>query len=260
MGNSPTKQMYDLVGGTSCALERGDGPPSVPKPSGCAIIAARVEEVCCCLKAEEIRKRHFDAHDLPILSEGEVFVIKASRESDHASTLGQARSMITRFFRSDASEGNRSSLNETVVGSPCMVTVNLDFILRWKSLELSNNESKFRGMLPLHKVHRVQPVSGGRNQSLELVDEQSEALLQLQADNSLIRDHWVDALSKFLAIYGAQIESAMKSELHKSAKETRMQKKRQDIEQRRLAAKAKISKLGLNGMKHSAQARISSTR
>ena len=51
----------------------------------------------------------------------------------------------------------------------------------------------------------------------------------------------------FLSIYASKIESSARSNARKSEKQARMESRRSAIEQRRLAAKAKIAKLGLTG-------------
>lgn len=257
MGNAPASN-YDLE---STITERDDEePPAVLRPSKCAAALASFEDACCCLDSTEIRRRRFDATALPMISEGDVFILRGWRN-----TREKTQSLFTRFFTGvggadDASaDGDADEQNvQKVLGSSCIVTANRDFYLRWKSLELENNKkSKYRGVLALSEVHHVRSVREAPSQTtFELVNAQGTALLALEAHNKLLRDNWVKALSEFLLIYASKIESL--SELHRSKidKQARLKNRRDAIQQRRMAAKAKISKLGLTGMRHSAKARM----
>eukprot|EP00946_MAST-07B_sp_MAST-7B-sp1_P001842 g1842.t1 len=250
MGNDSSTVKYDLVGGTSCGLDEGE-PPPVLKPTRFGAVLARVEEVCCCLNADEIRRRRFDAHALPMISEGDVFVMQSwSPPCISSSKLGKVTNVFSRFFDNNAGAGE-------LAGTPCLVTANRDFMLRWKSLELANNKSKHRGALPLHHIHHVRPRSDAPEEyTLEFVNAQGGSLLTLKADTEAKRDSWVSALSSFLSIYASKIESVAKLSSAKTEKQTRMESRRSAIEQRRLAAKAKIARLGLTGMQYSAKARM----
>ena len=271
MGNGSSATKYVAVGGASSGRDEGE-PPAVSRPSNFAAALASVEEACCCLKSEEIRRRRFDATALPMISEGGVFVLRGwSPPSMPSSTLGKAYGMFSRFFAgggggdngggSDVDGKHSDNFSEKeMLGQPCMVTANRDFMLRWKGLELVNNHSKYRGLLRLDEVHHVRPVREALRECIfELVNAQGAALLTLEADCKTLRDSWVEALSAFLTIYASKIEFSARSDRNKSEKQVRMKSRRDAIEQRRLAAKAKISKLGLTGMRHSAKARMEAT-
>lgn len=270
MGNASSATKYEAVGGASSARDEGE-PPAVSRPSNFAAALARVEEACCCLKSEEIRRRRFDAAALPMISEGEVFVLRGwSPPRMPSSTLGKASGMFSRFFAGgggvDDGGGDVNGKHEDyffekeMLGQPCMVTANRDFMLRWKSLALVNNHSKYRGLLRLDEVHHVRPAREAHRECIfELVNAQGAALATLEADSKTLRDNWVEALSAFLSIYASKIEFSARSDRNKSEKQLRMKSRRDAIEQRRLAAKAKISKLGLTGMRHSAKARMEAT-
>ena len=111
MGNDSSTVKYDLVGGKACGLDEGE-PPPVLKPTRFGAALARVEEVCCCLHADEIRRRRFDAHALPMISEGEVFVMRSwSPPCMTSSKLENVTNMFSRFFDHNAGTGGTEAQN-----------------------------------------------------------------------------------------------------------------------------------------------------
>ena len=116
---------------------------------------------------------------------------------------------------------------------------------------MTANQETTRGNVHLADIHHVRAIHDGTELRLSCVDAKGVDVLRLKSSESTTRDEWVAAMSDMLVFHSEEIQRT----LGKSEKERRRRERQDEVEDRRRLAKARISKLGLEGMKYSAVAR-----
>ncbi|KAG7390501.1 hypothetical protein PHYPSEUDO_007727 [Phytophthora pseudosyringae] len=108
--------------------------------------------------------------------------------------------------------------------------------------------------LPIHRIGKVCPM--GRL-DLVLLGQNGQKLLELTAGTTIVRDVWVQTLEELCLPQGEEDNKSLKEKLEKHQekhKEQYWKDRAEELEKRRLDADERKKKIGVIGMKYTAQA------